>query len=133
VVKDVTELLTELGIEIPAHLPLLVTYHDPCHALRGQGIQKPARVLLKGVVDLIEVPQKCCGAGGGTRSGCPEVSSALGKKRAEALASTGADVIVSCCPFCEYHIGAFADRPVKNITTILLEGYQEKDRKAGRR
>jgi fumarate reductase (CoM/CoB) subunit B len=79
-------------------------------------------------VEVIEVPQKCCGAGGGTRSGCPEVSSALGKKRAEDLARTDADVIVSCCPFCEYHIGGFADRPVKNITTILREAYQKKEK-----
>jgi fumarate reductase (CoM/CoB) subunit B len=128
VVKDITELLTELGIEKPPHLSLRVVYHDPCHTLRGQGLREPARKLLHGVVEVIEVPQKCCGAGGGTRSGCPEVSSALGKKRAEDLARTGADMIVSCCPFCEYHIGAFADRPVKNITTILREAY---DRKAG--
>jgi len=127
VVKDITEILTELGIEKPARLPLRVAYHDPCHALRGQGLREPARILLKDVVEMIEVPQKCCGAGGGTRSGCPEVSSALGKKRAEELAKTGADVIVSCCPFCEYHIAGFADRPVKNITTILRQAYRRKD------
>ncbi len=127
VVKDVTELLTELGIETPPRLPLKVVYHDPCHALRGQGLREPARTLLRDVVEIIEVPQKCCGAGGGTRSGCPEVSAALGRKRAEDLAKSGADVIVSCCPFCEYHIGGFADRPVKNITTILREAYQEEE------
>jgi fumarate reductase (CoM/CoB) subunit B len=126
--KDITEILTELGIESPSRLPLKVVYHDPCHALRGQGLREPARTLLRDVVEVIEVPQKCCGAGGGTRSGCPEVSSALGKKRAEDLARTDADVIVSCCPFCEYHIGGFADRPVKNITTILREAYQKKEK-----
>jgi fumarate reductase (CoM/CoB) subunit B len=129
-IKDITELLTELGIEKPSSLPLRIVYHDPCHTLRGQGLREPARTLLDGVVEMIEVPQKCCGAGGGTRSGCPEVSSALGKKRAEDLARTGADVIVSCCPFCEYHIGSFADRPVKNITTVLLEAYRKKDEMA---
>ncbi|MDD1673734.1 MAG: succinate dehydrogenase/fumarate reductase iron-sulfur subunit [Methanomicrobiales archaeon] len=129
-VKDITEILTELGIEEPACLPLRITYHDPCHALHGQGIQEPARILLNNVVDIIEIPQKCCGAGGGTRSGCPDISSALGKRRAEELVTTGADVIVSCCPFCEYQLGEFADRSVKNITTILHEGYREKDRLA---
>ena len=128
VVKDVTELLAELGIERPARLPQRITYHDPCHALRGQGIREPARLLLEGVVDLIETPQTCCGAGGGTRSGCPEVATALGEKRAKELAETGADCIVSCCPFCEFHLGGFSDRPVKNITTILRDGYQVKDR-----
>jgi fumarate reductase (CoM/CoB) subunit B len=126
VVKDITEILTELGIETPARLPYKVVYHDPCHALRGQGLREPARTLLRDVVEVVDVPQKCCGAGGGTRSGCPDVSAALGKKRAEYLAETGADVIVSCCPFCEYHIGGFADRPVKNITTILREAYENK-------
>ncbi len=126
VVKDITEILTELGAIPPSRLPIRIVYHDPCHALRGQGLREPARELLRDVAEVIEVPQKCCGAGGGTRSGCPEVSSALGKKRAEDLAKTGADVIVSCCPFCEYHIGGFADRPVKNITTVLREAYRKK-------
>lgn len=127
-VKDITEILTELGAEVPAQLPYRVTYHDPCHALRGQGVKEEPRKLLKKVVEIIEVPQKCCGAGGGTRSGCPEVSNALGQKRAQDLKQSGADVVVSCCPFCEYHISGFTDQPVKNITTVLLEGYLEKDR-----
>lgn len=130
-VKDITEILTEIGIEEPARLPYRVTYHDPCHALRGQGVKDEPRTLLKKVVEIIEVPQKCCGAGGGTRSGCPEVSNALGQKRANDLKQSGAEVVVSCCPFCEYHIGGFAEQPVKNITTVLLEGYRQKDR--GRR
>jgi fumarate reductase (CoM/CoB) subunit B len=131
-VKDITELLTELGIEEPARLPIDAVYHDPCHALRGQGIQQPPRELLRKVVNLLEIPQKCCGAGGGTRSGCPEVSGALGTKRAEALYGTGAAIVISCCPFCEYHIGGFSKIPVKNITSVLLEAYREKDREKRR-
>ena len=42
-VMDINEVLTEFGIEPPARLPLTVTYHDPCHLLRGQGISEQPR------------------------------------------------------------------------------------------
>lgn len=129
-VLDITELLTELGSESPARLPISATYHDPCHALRGQGIREQPRTLLKEVVDIVEMPQKCCGAGGGTRSGRPDVANALGAKRADEIKKVGADIVISCCPFCEFHIGAIADRPIKNITSVLLDGYRKKDHMA---
>jgi len=40
-------------------------------------------------------------------------------------------VVISSCPFCEFHIAGHTDKPVKNIATVLLEGYKEKDRKKG--
>jgi len=127
-VKDVNEILTEIGIEPPARLPLTVTYHDPCHLLRGQGIRDQPRALIRRVADLKEMAVvKCCGAGGGTRSGAPDVSRALALKRDEEIEKTGADCVISSCPFCEFHIGTFSETPVKNVTTLLLEGYRKKD------
>lgn len=129
IVKDVTEVLTEYGIEPPAKLDLTATYHDPCHLLRGQGISEQPRRLLRQVVEeFVEMPNECCGAGGGVRSGLPEEAKALAKKRDEEIKKTGADVVVTVCPFCEFHIAENTDRPVKNITTLLLEGYRKKDR-----
>jgi fumarate reductase (CoM/CoB) subunit B len=128
-VKDVTEVLTEYGIEPPAKLDLTATYHDPCHLLRGQGISEQPRELLRGVVEhFVEMPSKCCGAGGGVRSGLPEEAKALAKMREEEIEKTGADIVVSVCPFCEFHISESTDRPVKNICSVLLMGYREKDK-----
>jgi fumarate reductase (CoM/CoB) subunit B len=128
-VMDISEVLTTYRIEPPARLPVKATYHDPCHLLRGQGIRDLPRELIRQVVDLVEMPSICCGSGGGVRSGNPEEAAALGKRRGDEIAKTGADIVISSCPFCEFHIAGHTDRLVKNITTVLLEGYKEKDRK----
>lgn len=131
VVMDINEVLTKFGIEPPARLPIKATYHDPCHLLRGQGIREQPRQLLRQVVDLVDMPSICCGSGGGVKSGMPDEAAALGKRRGEEIKKSGADVVISSCPFCEFHIAGHTDKPVKNIATVLLEGYKEKDRKKG--
>jgi fumarate reductase (CoM/CoB) subunit B len=128
-VMDINEVLLKFEIEPPAHLPVKATYHDPCHLMRGQGIRTQPRELISKVVDLIEMPAICCGSGGGVRSGVPEEAAALAENRRKEIEKTGADIVISSCPFCEFHIQEHTDRPVKNITTVLLEGYREKDRK----
>jgi fumarate reductase (CoM/CoB) subunit B len=128
-VMDATEVLNRYGIEPPAKLRVTATYHDPCHLLRGQGISEEPRKLLKKVVEtFVETPNQCCGSGGGVRSGVPEEAAALGKMRDEAFQASGADVVVSCCPFCEFHISENTKLPVKDLMTLLREGYEEKDR-----
>jgi len=128
-VMDINEVLTKFGIEPPARLPVKVTYHDPCHLLRGQGIRDEPRELITQVADLVEMPSVCCGSGGGVRSGMPEVAAALAENRRKEIEKTGADIVVSSCPFCEFHIMEHTDRPVRNITSLILDGYREKDRK----
>jgi len=128
-VMDINEVLTKFGIEPPARLPVKVTYHDPCHLLRGQGIRDEPRELITQVADLVEMPSVCCGSGGGVRSGMPEVAAALAENRKKEIERTGADIVVSSCPFCEFHIMEHTDRPVRNITSLILDGYREKDRK----
>lgn len=128
-VMDINEVLTKVGIEPPARLELKATYHDPCHLMRGQGIRTQPRELVSQVVDLVEMPAICCGSGGGVRSGVPEEAAALAEDRRIEIEKTGADIVISSCPFCEYHIMEHTDKPVKNITTVLLEGYREKDRR----
>jgi fumarate reductase (CoM/CoB) subunit B len=128
-VVDINELLTEQGIEPPAKLSVKATYHDPCHLLRGQSVRNPPRELIRQVVELVEMPAICCGSGGGVRSGNPEEAAAIGSRRGEEIRKTGADMVITSCPFCEFHIAGHTDKPVKNVATVLLEGYREKDRK----
>jgi fumarate reductase (CoM/CoB) subunit B len=126
-VIDINELLMQVGIEPPAKLPIKATYHDPCHLLRGQGVRDQPRALIRQVVDLVEMPAICCGSGGGVRSGNPEEAAALGKRRGEEIRKTGAEAVITSCPFCEFHIAGHTDKPVKHVATLLLEGYREKD------
>ena len=59
-----------------------------------------------------------------------ELSAAIGSKRGLAIRKTGAEIVITSCPFCEFHIMGHTDRPVKHVATVLLEGYREKDKKA---
>ncbi|MDD1719193.1 MAG: succinate dehydrogenase/fumarate reductase iron-sulfur subunit [Methanoregulaceae archaeon] len=129
VVKDINELLDEYGIEAPERLPMVATYHDPCHLLRGQGVSEEPRRLLSKVVRLVEMPAVCCGSGGGVKSGFPDEANALGEKRRKEIEKTGAELVITSCPFCEFHIREHTDLPVKHVVSLLLEGYREKDRK----
>ena len=43
----------------------------------------------------------CCGAGGGVREAYPEYSNWTASERIEEAKSTGAEAIVSACPWCE--------------------------------
>jgi fumarate reductase (CoM/CoB) subunit B len=131
-VIDINELLTKYGIEAPAKLGITATYHDPCHLMRGQGVHDQPRELVRQVVDLVEMPSICCGSGGGVRSGNPEEAAALGKLRGEEITKTGAEVVITSCPFCEFHIAGHTDKPVKHVVSVLLEGYREKDKKEGK-
>src|SRR5208283_3712922 len=129
-VIDINELLTQYGIEPPAKLGIRATYHDPCHLLRGQGVRDQPRELIRNIVDLVEMPAICCGSGGGVRAGVPEEAAALGRRRGEEIRKTGAELVITSCPFCEFHIAGHTDKAVKHVVSVLLDGYREKDRLA---
>ncbi|HJJ89979.1 MAG TPA: succinate dehydrogenase/fumarate reductase iron-sulfur subunit [Methanocorpusculum sp.] len=125
-VADITEYLCEIGFVQPTKVSGTYTYHDPCHLLRGQGISEQPRELLRSVVEtFVDLPARCCGAGGGVKSACPHEAASIGATRAEMVITTGADFIVTVCPFCEFHLHQVTGLPVKNIATLLLEGYRK--------
>jgi fumarate reductase (CoM/CoB) subunit B len=95
--------------------------------MRGQSVKEEPRHLIRQVVDLIEMPAICCGSGGGVKSGMPDEAAALGRRRGDEIQKTNADIVITSCPFCEYHIASHTNKPVKNVMTVLLEGYREKD------
>ncbi len=108
-VLDISEFLMEnLDPEKLQPLPLRVTFHDPCHLSRSQGITEEPRKILSKIkgLELIEMdePNQCCGAGGGVKAGRPEVAYKLGKKKAEMIKKLNVDAVISICPFCQYHI-----------------------------
>jgi len=113
-VMDITEVLNKVGLLDYKPLNIKVSYHDPCHLKRGQNIYIEPRKILKSIPDLefieMEIPDQCCGAGGGVRSGKPEVASAIGKRKAKMIYDTKADYLITVCPFCEYHIRDSLDK-----------------------
>jgi glycolate dehydrogenase iron-sulfur subunit len=111
-VRDVMELLHEQGVEAPTNGAAheRVAYHDACHALRVQRIKEQPRAILRSIpgVEVVE-PQSgdvCCGAAGLYNVLEPAMSSELRRRKAEALASTGARVVASANPGCTMQIAA---------------------------
>lgn len=84
-----------------------VTYHDPCHLGRHCGLYQPPREVLKRIpgIELVEMERvkensRCCGAGGGLKAGFPELQAQISVTRVKEAERTGADFLVSTCPFC---------------------------------
>lgn len=63
----------------------------------------------------------CCGAGGGVREAYPEFSSWTASERIEEAVSTGAEAIVSACPWCERNFRDAVDavNPAINVLDII--------------
>jgi Fe-S oxidoreductase len=84
-----------------------ITYHDPCYLGRANGEYDAPRRIMKGIsLKISEMPRNrsfalCCGAGGGqmfkeAEKGNKEVF----LERTEEALETGAEIIVTACPYC---------------------------------
>ncbi|MHA1291301.1 MAG: (Fe-S)-binding protein [Promethearchaeota archaeon] len=103
-IQFIYKIINEKNIKLK-NLGVNATYHDPCHTGRHMGIYEEPRELLKKIANLIEMETikenaKCCGAGGGVKKGFPEFSLEIAKSRVLEAEETGAEYLVSICPFC---------------------------------
>lgn len=103
-VEFIHKIITEKNIPLK-NLEITATYHDPCHTGRHTGVYDEPRELLNKMATVTEMKTikdnaKCCGAGGGVKKGFPELSMEIAKSRVEEAMETGAEYIVSICPFC---------------------------------
>ncbi len=81
-----------------------VTYHDPCHLHRSQGISKPPRELLKSIpgFEFVEMENAgtCCGMGGSFNITHYDLSLKILDKKLESLKKSGAQILVTGCMGC---------------------------------
>ncbi|WP_327584444.1 heterodisulfide reductase-related iron-sulfur binding cluster [Nonomuraea sp. NBC_00507] len=110
-VRDLSEFLTELGPVARRHpLPLTVAYHDACHLAHAQGVRAQPRELLSGIpgLELREIPESaiCCGSAGTYNIFQPQAARDLGDRKAKAVGSTRAELLVSANPGCTMQIAA---------------------------
>ena len=99
--------LKEEKIELK-NLGIKTTYHDPCHTGRNAGLTplyEEPRCILSQISEFIEMKTikenaKCCGAGGGVKKGFPQLALEIAKTRIKEAEDTGAEYLVSICPFC---------------------------------
>jgi len=103
-----------------------VTYHDPCHIGRHCGIyEEPRKVIEAMGFELTEMPRNrnlawCCGAGGGVKSGYPEWALWTAGERVREAVETGADTLVTSCPFCVLNLREAASESGADIEVVDL-------------
>ena len=116
------ERLDELDLK---KLDLKVTYHDPCHLGRCNGVFDEPRELIKAVCELEEMENireksRCCGAGGGVLKGYPDLALELSKRRVDEVPED-VDYLVTVCPLCQTNLRRGSEK-VKVIDVLdLLE------------
>lgn len=90
--------------DVGARFPHKVTFHAPCHALRGLSVRDEPKQLLRAVKGLELVPlneeDTCCGFGGVFSIVYPEVSKAMMEVKVANVQASGAEVVVIGEPGC---------------------------------
>ncbi len=85
----------------------IVTYHDPCHAKKMQGVFKEPRNLIEQnyQIDEMSDPNECCGFGGVTmQSEKYSFAKAVGVKKAAMINKTKANIVSAECSACRMQI-----------------------------
>ena len=89
------------------NVPLSVTYHDPCHLGRHNGIYEEPRRVLKSIpgLRLTEMRRSgpfsaCCGMGGGLKLARPDLQKKMSASRIREAEAVGAEAVVTPCQTC---------------------------------
>ncbi|NSW57899.1 MAG: (Fe-S)-binding protein [Armatimonadetes bacterium] len=107
-----------------------VTFHDPCHLSRGQGVVEEPRILLREVarMDFRELPEAdwCCGGAGTYAVTHPQTSDRILDRKVRNIQSTGAGLVCTACPACVAQLrrGVSRDRSgprVQHIAETLCD------------
>jgi glycolate oxidase iron-sulfur subunit len=110
----------------------LVTYHDPCHAKKMQGIWQEPRNLLKQNYVLKEMSDsnRCCGFGGVTmQTEKYDFAKAAGAPKAAMIKETKAQIVSAECSACRMQITnslylANVDVQFKNPIELIAEALE---------
>ncbi len=106
-----------------------VTFHDPCHLGRHNGLYDEPRRILESIPGLkvVEMERnredaRCCGAGGGVKTAFPDLAGKISTLRVEDAERTGAGILTTSCPFCYQSLKATIDAKGSKLRmTDLME------------
>ena len=134
-VRDITELLDQLGLPAPTRrVERVVTYQEPCHLAHAQRITSAPRRLLGAIpgLTLVEMNESsiCCGSAGIYNVTQPDMAKRLQKRKIENAVATNAGTIVTANPGCALQLTAgLRGEPgpiaVKHIVEVLDEAYAD--------
>lgn len=111
-----------------------ITYHDPCHARKMQGIFQEPRNLLSQNFVLKEMsdPNRCCGFGGVTmQSEKYKFAKAAGLPKAAMIKESGAQYVSAECSACRVQLsdamhGQNVETIFKNPIELIAKALKEK-------
>lgn len=90
---------------------IVVTYHDSCDLGRHRGEYEAPRKVLESIpgldlreMEFIKERSICCGAGSGVKKVHPDLACGIARKRLDSAEATGADHLVTACPFCRKNL-----------------------------
>jgi len=112
----------------------VIVKEPPREYRRGtSGIYEPPRDILRSIpgIELVEMERIkeyawCCGAGGGVKEAYPEFALWTADERIEEARATGAEALVTACPWCERNFRDALERSgakikLYDIVELLLE------------
>jgi Fe-S oxidoreductase len=110
-VQFLNEILDKERLKLRKEVHKKVTYHDPCYLGRHSQVFDEPRKLIQRIpgIELVEMENTradsdCCGMGGGrmwTETPKGLVSSqTIAERRIQQALDTGADILLTACPFC---------------------------------
>lgn len=108
-----------------------VTYHDSCHLKKSLGISDEPRIVMQANPEyrLTEMPEpdRCCGLGGSFNIQYYDISSEIGKRKRDNIASTGCSAVATGCPACMIQLSDALSKAgdrvmVKHPVEIYAEG-----------
>ena len=132
-------LIKEGKLTFPNDVSKRVTWHDPCHMGRHCGIYDEPRRVLEAIsgIDLVEMERIkdqswCCGGGGGVRTAFMDFAQKTAIKRIGEAKKSGAEAIVTSCPFCEQNIGDALnsmndEMEILDLTDVMVKAMDKRE------
>ena len=134
-VYDISEFLVDIvGYKIPQReIKERVTYHDPCHLVRGDRVvAKQPREILKSIpgLEFVEMskPDRCCGSAGSFSLTHYEMSGSIRNKKTNDIISVSPSILATGCGACKMQLEdgihqMGKDIPVLHVVQLLEKSY----------
>lgn len=136
-VVEFSEYMAKIGVDstkLHNSIPTKVTYHDPCHMVRGLGLTAEPRQMLKILprVEYVEMNEanRCCGASGLVQAFYHDISTKITRQKTSNINDTGANVVATSCPACMLRIQtgvslAGQHQKVMHVADLMAQAYED--------